>query len=88
VLTVAEEFAMAGDDCTPLLLVAPSAEKVTLLLLAMGQRYGEGDNWDQLLVQKRGWSHCWIVAKRICTLLLGCREGNHAAATPTMIMKL
>ena len=41
---------MAGDDCTPLLLVAPSAEKVTLLLLAMGQRYGEGDNWDQLLV--------------------------------------
>jgi len=35
-LTMAKEFAMAGDDYTPLLLVAPSVEKVTLLLLAMG----------------------------------------------------
>jgi len=41
---VAEEFATAGDDCAPLLLVAPIAEKVTLLLLAMGKKYGEGDD--------------------------------------------
>lgn len=87
-LTVVEEFAMAGDDCAPLLLVAPIAEKVALLLLVMGKRYGEGDDKDQLLVQKRGWSHCWIVAKRICTSLLGCRKGNHAAVALTMMMKL
>jgi hypothetical protein len=88
VLTVAEEFVMVGDDCAPVLLVAPNAEKVTLLLLAMGNRYGEGDDWDQLLVQKQCWSHCCTVAKRIYTPLLGSKKGNHAAAAPTMMMKL
>ncbi|KAG6789685.1 hypothetical protein POTOM_005804 [Populus tomentosa] len=74
VLTVAEEFAMAGDDCATLLLVTPSAEKVTLLLLAMGKRYGEGDDWDQLLVQKRGWAtNSAAAAERSFWLELGLR---------------
>ncbi|KAJ6861941.1 hypothetical protein NC652_038925 [Populus alba x Populus x berolinensis] len=27
-----------------------------------GEEIGEGDDWDQLLVQRRDWSHHWIVA--------------------------
>lgn len=68
---------MTGDDRAPLLLLAPSAEKKTQLLLGrwgrdmaretatagvMGKRYGKRDDWDQLLVQRRDWSHYWIAA--------------------------
>ncbi|KAG6780194.1 hypothetical protein POTOM_013048 [Populus tomentosa] len=52
-----------------------------------GEEIGEGDDWDQLLVQRRDWSHHWIVAAastcfqwlRGCELVMAAGAEDNAA---------
>ena len=68
-------IAMTGDDRAPLLLLAPGAEYD-------GEEIWQERRLDQLLVQRRDWSHYWIAAAASTCFqwLRGCESAMAARA--------